>query len=275
MKNKLALIVAVVLGLVAMYGFLRYWQGREKQYKEEFRNVYVVSAAQRIKAGTEIRAGMLSVIPMPSTAVSTDHIVQGDESRLLGQTIIRSVERDEPLLNSYFRRPVEKLRDRLTQGERAVTLRVDAISGVGGNVVPGSRVDIIGTFPAGAWTQGAPPTSGPAGAAADQSVALLSNVTVLAVDAQTREIEYVASAGGPRGQTYSTVTLAVTPEEAVLLVFAQQYGALTFTLRPDADTTFTDTRTSVSDRTLLQMAEQAQKERRKRLEKRTPLEVVR
>jgi pilus assembly protein CpaB len=275
LKNKLALVVAVVLGLIAMYGFLRYWQSQKTQYEEQFKTVAVVAAKQRIQAGTEIRTGMLATIPMPASAVSPDNILKGDETRLLGQTIVRSVERDEPLLNSYFRRPVEKLRDRLTQGERAVTVRVDAISGVGGNLVPGSRVDIIGTFPAAAALQGARPAPTAPGASTDLTVALLSNVSVLAVDSQTREMEYLAG-GGPRGaQAYGTVTLAVTPEEAVLLIFAQQYGALTFTLRPDADTTFTDTRVQVGDGNLLQKAEQAQNERRKRLEKRAPMEIVR
>ena len=48
---------------------------------------------------------------------------------------------------SYFRQPVEKLDKQLHRGERAITLRVDAITGVAYNITPGSHVDIIGTFP--------------------------------------------------------------------------------------------------------------------------------
>lgn len=276
MKNKLALIVAVVLGLIAMYGFLNYWSAREKKYKEEFKTVNVVAAAQRIKAGTDMRPGMMSLTAIPASAVTPDHVVEGDETRLLGQTIIRSVERGEPLLNSYFRRPVEKLRDRLAHGERALTLRVDSITGVGGNLVPGSRVDMIGTFPAGPVPGSAARAApGPAVNASDQSMALLSNVTVLAVDTRTRETEYLAATGGARGQSYATVTLAVTPEEAVLLVFAQQYGSLTLALRPDADTTLSDVNTSVDQSNLRAAAERAQQKRTERLEKRSgPLEVM-
>ncbi len=150
---------------------------------------------------------------------------------------------------------------------------MDAVSGVAGNLVPGSRVDVIGTFPAGAWTPGARPASGAARTAADQSVALLSNVTVLAVDRRTRAEEY-ALIGETRGRSYDTVTLAVTPEESVLLVFAQQYGSLTLTLRPEADTTLNGLQTNVNEQNLLDIAERVQEEREKRLKKRPPMEVL-
>lgn len=271
MRNKLALVIAIVLGLIAAYGFLHTWSSREQQFKQENKTVNVAAAAERIKAGEEVRPGMLSMINIPASAVTPDHIVEGEATRLLGQTIVRSVERGEPLLNSYFRRPMEKLRDRLVQGERAVTLRVDAISGVGGNIVPGSRVDIIGTFPKNGASAQAVRNAG--GTEADQTMAVLSNVSVLAVDSQTRELEYTTMAG-PRAQSYGTVTLALSPDEAVLLVFAQQYGTLTFALRPDADTTSSDVQTSVTDSDFVQKAKAAQEKRRERMEKRQPMELA-
>ena len=74
-----------------------------------------------------------------------------------------------------------------------------------------------------------------AGAAASRTMLLFQNVTIIAVDNRTRDEDYASSAGGMRSRTYSSVTVAATPQEANVLVFAQQYGTLTLALRPPAD----------------------------------------
>jgi len=233
--NKLALVVAVVLGLVAVFGIHKYLQTREKEYKTAYSSVVVVAAAERIKAGTEIQPDMLGRIEMPEAGVSDDHVLARYEPQLIGQTINRNVERRDPLLRSYFRQPVERLQDKLDPEQRALTLRVDAVTGVAGNIVPGSHVDILGTFgikKAGKAGSGRALSASPE----TETVMVLNDVRILAVDTRTREVDYVTQAGTRRRSSYSTVTVAVTPEEASVLVFAQDYGTLTLLLRSPADT---------------------------------------
>jgi pilus assembly protein CpaB len=234
-SNKLALVVAVILGLVAVFGIHKYLQTQEKEYKTTYRSVAVAAARERIKAGTEIQPDMLGAIEMPETGVSNDHILKNYEAQLIGQTINRNVERRDPLLWSYFRQPVERLQDKLGPEQRALTLRVDAVTGVAGNIVPGSHVDILGTF--GVRKPGKA-GGGPALSASPETetVMVLNDVRILAVDTRTREVDYVTQAGTRRRSSYSTVTVAVTPEEASVLVFAQDYGTLTLVLRSPADT---------------------------------------
>lgn len=274
MKNKLALVLAIALGLVAVYGFQRVLQKRQEAIQGQARLVRIVAAGQHIVAGTTITPQMLYVDDdgsegkiVPENAVTTDNFLVGD-TRMVGQTINRTVERGDPLMWSYFRQPVEKLEQRLGSSERALTLRVDAISGVAGNLVPGSRVDIIGTFPVSVQAGGAraPAAAAPAastGTTATHTLLLLDNVKILAVDNRTRDEEYVISAGA-RVRTYSTITVAVSPLEANLLVYAQQAGALTMALRSPVADTKAAAAQEISDKNLLDLAAAARKEREDR-----------
>jgi pilus assembly protein CpaB len=78
-------------------------------------------------------------------------------------------------------------------------------------------------------------TFAPSVAGADRSLLLLQNLLVLAVAQET------ASRHGPVRElrAYTSVTLAVTPEEATLLVLAEERGSLRLLLRPLGDNTVT------------------------------------
>lgn len=271
MRNKLALVIAIVLGLIAVYGVHQYLARERKQYEQKFRSILVVAASQRIKAGEVIRPKMLAVKPISEAGVLADHILKRERDRLIGQTINRSVERGEPLLSSYFRRPVERLHDKLNPGERALSLRVDLISGVAGNIVPGSHVDILGTFPVSRRTARAAQSG--SGATESLTVVMLSDVRVMAVDNRTREMEYVTTGSVRRRTSYGSVTVAVTPEEASVLVYAQQYGELVLTLRCPADTQVGPVPAEIHDKNLLQRAARAQSAREERLKNRSPITV--
>lgn len=272
MKNWLALVVAVILGLIAVYGVRQYIGGKEKKLEQTYKTVRVVTAGERLKAGVPVKPEMLGFSDLPEAAVTDDHVLLRDGDRLVGQTIIRTVERGEPLMMSYFRQPVERLENRLHADERAVSLKVDAISGVAGNLTPGSHVDIIGTFPiGGAVGKGA--TTG--GITASHTVPLLSNVAIIAIDSRTREEDYTAlSTGVARTRQYSSVTVAATPQEANLLIYAQQYGQLTLTLRPPADSRVPDVKPEINDKNLLEVAAEVQKAREQNMKQRGAIEVM-
>ncbi len=285
MKNKLALILAVVLGLIAVYGFQKVLQNRQKQYQEKFKPQRIAAAGQHIPAGTVVTPQMLykdDVDNLPGKVVTESAItaddIMADDLRFIGQPTNRTLERRDPLRWSYFRQPVEKLEQKLNVGERAITLRVDNVTGVAGNLVPGSRVDIIGTFPIstqqGAAARAPGAAAVPAGATASHTVLLLDYVRILAVDSRTRDEEYVIS-GGARVKSYSTITVAVSPLEANLLVYAQQEGGLTMSLRsPVADPKEVAAAQEVSDKNLLDLAAAARKEREERMKSAGPLEGI-
>jgi pilus assembly protein CpaB len=147
---------------------------------------------------------------------------------------------------------------------------VDPITGVAGNIAPGSHVDILGTFPQGG-PSGARP--GVSGVAALHTIPVLSNVTIIALDSRVREDDYTVAQSGQRTRNYSSVTVGVTPDEAALLIYAQQFGQLTLALRPPADAT-PPTTLDVSDKNLLDLVGQAEKKREERMKNKSAIEVV-
>lgn len=271
MKNKLALVVAVLLGLIAVWGVHQYLSAQKDKYETTYRSVSVVAAAERMKAGVDIRPNMLGSVSMPEPGVTADHILWSDKERLIGQTINRNVERGDALLASYFRRPVERLQDKLEPGERALTLRVDSISGVAGNIVPGSHVDILGTFGVKKDKQksekalGTQPDS--------NTVVVLADVRILAVDNRTREVQYITQGGSQRRASYGTVTVAVSPDEANVLTYAQDLGTLTLTLRSPADTETGPVPPDVNDVNLPELIRRVRTARQTTLKGRKPVTV--
>jgi pilus assembly protein CpaB len=101
-------------------------------------------------------------------------------------------------------------------GMRAVTVGVNVVSGVGGFILPRTRVDVLVTV------------SGVSGSSDRQTKTILQNVEVLAVD-QT----YDQDSEDP--VTVKSVTLLVTPEEAEQLSLAANEGILQLALRSGAD----------------------------------------
>lgn len=97
----------------------------------------------------------------------------------------------------------------LNPGTRAVAIRVDETTAVGGFVTPGDRIDIV-------LTQGSGSTL--------RTGTILQDIRVLAAD---------ASADDNRARASRTVTVEVGQRDSQKLVLAQQVGILSLTLRND------------------------------------------
>ena len=106
---------------------------------------------------------------------------------------------------------------RLKEGMRAVTFGVDNNSGVAGFVTPESHVDVIGMVGQGAETKASP---------------ILSDVEVIAVG----QI-YQKAPGQATAVPASSVTVAVSPEDATKLIKGIMAGKLYLTLRNEKDHT--------------------------------------
>jgi len=106
---------------------------------------------------------------------------------------------------------------RLKEGMRAVTFAVDNNSGVAGFVTPESHVDIVAMVGSAAETKAQP---------------ILSDVEVIAVGQM-----YQKTPGQTTAVPASSVTVAVTPEDAQKLIKGVVAGKLYLTLRNDKDHT--------------------------------------
>lgn len=121
----------------------------------------------------------------------------------------------EVLLETKVSAPGDKVTivHKLGQNTRAMAIKVDAVTAVGGFVTPGDFVDIV-------LTQGARDEM--------RAVTILQNIRVIGVD-QTSEEQNEAP------EVARTVTVEVTPEQGQRLALAQQAGLLNLTLRTPED----------------------------------------
>ena len=103
----------------------------------------------------------------------------------------------------------------LKEGEQELAIAVDAVTGVIGQIFPGSKVDIYASFPGGGDEGDIAP--------ADCSMLLMSDVTILAVGGERPDPD-APDTGEPDVSTVIPVTFALPPELGVQLVYAESFA---------------------------------------------------
>lgn len=215
----------------------------EPQKVTEFRKIVVAKAALRY--GMELTADQLSEIDWPADALPDGAFASIADLTGAGRRVVLSpVEPNEPVLAAKLSGADGRatLANLLAPGKRAVTIRVDDISGVAGFVTPGDRVDVVLTR----QTQGVPAQTaeGEAQTAAPSEYAsevILSDIKVLTADQNSDERALTPGVA-------KAVTIEVSTEEAQKVALSQQIGTLYLLLRAAGDQTGDDSAAlSVSD----------------------------
>lgn len=232
MGKRIALVAAIVFGVLAAIGVRMYVRQTTERIEGMARRVAIAVAAENLKRGEHLRDARIRRIEVETAAVTPDHILYDQRKRFLDMTLMRQVKAGEPLMRTYFIPPQideEVGKRRVDLHMRAVTIGTDALSGVAGLITPGARVDVIATFRM-------PGRGGQESSVTQVTKLLTRNVPVIAIDHRTslRVPVYGRSRGAQLDFGYSSVTLHVLPLEANLLVFAQSAGKLYLALRnPD------------------------------------------
>ena len=262
MARKKLLVVAFVVGLVAAAFVYMHGQKTQQEKEQILADPHdVVVAATNIPAGMALSEENITTRSVPAQFLPASPLLSKDVNIYLGQPVSQDIEAGSMILTSDFAvaEAARTLAGRVPSKERAMTIPVDAISGVGGLLQPGDRVDILGTFPVGQRDELIPEASG-GESIGYVTMSLLQNVTLLAVG---QRIADVTQGGNRAGSGYSHVTLAMTPDEAELMVIAQTRGELTLLLRnrEDLDTV------PVTRRTLREVLEELDVINRERKER--------
>jgi pilus assembly protein CpaB len=238
LKGKTPLIVAVALGLFA--GVIAYSaiKKKESDVRRGWNLVPVVVSAIDISEGTVVTFDMISQRSVPEQFVTSSVVKPDSASYIVNQKVLVPVQAGDPLLWSQFEttKAAERLSTKVQKKARAVTIDANTSATVGGWVRPNDHVDVLGTFK---------------DAQTNESVAvtLLQNVIVLATGkiTGTTNVNLI-----PEGQrNYSNVSLLVLPEEAEILVLAQESGSLVLSLRNEDDTGTMEERGRATINTLL------------------------
>ncbi len=189
----------------------------------------VLVARKALPVGTIIDAESLGYQPWPKELVQSAYYTEGapeaDMTKLLGTVVRYQVTAGQPLTRGALVGPNDRgfLAAALGPGMRAVTVPVNASSGVAGFVFPGDRVDMVLTQQVQGGGDGPP---------LKVSETIVRNIRVLATD---QRIDSKGEDGKTEVKTFSNVTLEVTPRIAEKIAVAQSMGQLSLSLRSIAD----------------------------------------
>ena len=238
MKQNFVLIVSI--GIFAAILSRAWIDSKNAEYKKEMNRLYagaekieVLVAKRPLPSGTTLQTSDLGLLEVFATSVTDDNILHADYMKIIGRTLVHSLDMKDPVLWTYIDGGRDKepgLSDDIQKEMRAVSIPVSGAAGVSGMIRPSDCVDVLGSF--------ALPSSESTAKDGEMEMVtrtVLQNVTILAVGTDTgRSIGTRRDSSG-----YGTVTLQVTPREAEVLVFAQQMkGRLFLTLRNKDDVYF-------------------------------------
>ena len=239
MKQRILLLISLGIGLAAGVLTYFYLQAKDREVRKEIaalraraEPIPVIAAARDLPAGSVIQPEDIGEIDVPASAVRGHHMTRDDRFSLYGRRTLHPLSFRSPILWSDLEggKPgVTGLSADIKHGLRAVSINVSGAAAVSGMVRPMDRVDVIGTFTF-------PNPQNPEETEL-VTITMLQDVSVLATGRDTaRTISTIDARPGAAGQTYSLVTLEVTPREANVLVFVEQaQGRLSLALRHPAD----------------------------------------
>lgn len=217
MRNTslIVLAAAIVLGIIAVFGVQALMNARSGGAGASVELTTIVVARKALEFGDELSADTLEAKQWPATALpegaftSVEEVI-GSERRVA----LRSIAVGEPVLKDKVsgfggRASLSQV---IEPGFRAVAVRVSDVSGAGGFILPGDRVDVVNTVS---------PTNEKVDTVTN---ILLPDVRVLAIDQEADE-----SKGG--AIVAKAATLEVTAEGAQKIALASTIGTLSLALR--------------------------------------------
>jgi pilus assembly protein CpaB len=188
----------------------------------------VVVASKDIDLGTKLTPDMLRLRDWPSGSVPQGSfkdvgVLLKDAKTQDARVLRMTLQQGEPVLESKLA-PVGTqggLSAVISEGKRAITVRVNDVIGVAGFALPGNYVDIlVNTEDQDARTQSQEKTV---------SKIVLERILVLAIAQEVSRDE-------TKPKVVNAVTLEVTPEQAEKIDLARSVGSLSLVLRNQIDT---------------------------------------
>jgi Flp pilus assembly protein CpaB len=229
MKSKLPLIMAAIIGILALLAVRSYVNKMQEQTQAQLKGDLVVCARRDIPKDAEITMDMLVQKSVPRQFISSQAVKVGDDVKvLLGSKARYPIPANQIISwTDVEMEPTRGLSAIIPEGQRAFTIPV--AKGLRSSMLqPGDHIDILGSFASPKPNQPMPSGVATWRQSSDMvNVVLLQNVTVLAL----------GDVLGPSGTTRSEagggadLTLSLSLQEAQMLMFAGEHGELGAVLR--------------------------------------------
>ncbi len=226
-----ALVIAVVTAVMAKNMFAGAGAQRAAAAPAVPLGPKVLVARKALPVGTIIDAEAFGYQPWPKELMQSAYYVEGqpdgDPKKLLGTVVRYQITAGQPVTRGALVGPQDRgfLAAALGPGMRAITVPVNASTGVAGFVFPGDHVDLVLTQQVKGGGDGPP---------LQVSETIIRNVRVLATDQRVTSTD---DEGKTMVKTFSNVTIEVTPRIAEKISVAQSVGTLSLSLRSLADNT--------------------------------------
>lgn len=238
MSNKKILLLAVIFGLLTALA-LNFYLNQVKNSVTMKETRKIVVAAVVIPAKTIVTKEMVTLQDVPADFVHPSAMT--DINQVVGSITNADMIAGESVLKEKLlmqKSSQAGLSNLIPLGMRAVSIPVNEVTGVSGLIMPGDRVDLIGTVDIDAPVPAAA-ANGQQNAAGAQKVTvthvLMQNVEVLAVG-QSLQPQATNPAGDKKAaEPSATVTLAVEPDKVQAVAMILEKGKLSLTLRSPAD----------------------------------------
>ena len=177
-------------------------------------------AARPLKAGTLARDEDFRSEPLDSVPSGAIRDTPDDRIRLRGSLVRKNLDTGSPVTseNVLPRGGRGFLASVLAPGTRAISIKVDAETGVSGLINPGDYVDVV-------LTQVAEKADL---ARRALSETLLNNVRIIAID---QEVQGAPTNTAAAGKVAQTVSLQLEPEQVKRIAVAKHLGTLSLAMR--------------------------------------------
>jgi len=223
LRLKFIIPIAVAASVFATFGLYRVLiQQNRRESAPQVLYQKVVVANRDLPIGKKLEAVDLRISDWPEGIVPVGSFPV--DSVLLGRVLKTETKTSEAIIESKLAPAGSEggFSSIIPDGMRALTVSVNNSSGVGGFILPNTRVDVLVTV------------SSPVQKGESTTKIILEDIKVLAVDQtfERKEDDPVI---------VQTVTLLVTPEDAEKLVLASTEGKLQLSLRNNSDRSMTAT----------------------------------
>lgn len=230
-RGLVFIVVAVVMASMAGAGVYLYLKEMPSAEARAPETTPVVVASRDLTFGTTLKEEHLKLVEFPRSSVPQGSFTSVDS--VLSQTTKVFVVAGEPMLASKLSAIGGGLSVRVPPDMRAMSVKVNEVTGVSGFVLPGDRVDILVTVG----------YAGGANIAVTKTI--LQDLEVLASGAKTET-------KNNQNVTVQTVTVLVDPDGAEKLALAVDQGSVHLALRNPVDRSVT-VASSTDVRTVLGM----------------------
>ena len=233
MARKLILVLFALIIAGSTVWFVRNWVGNQNPQvvqqtaeivvQQQKPTVEILVAASNLPAGTLLREEHVTWQAWPESDDLEERYFVKEKREvkdLIGTVVRQGIATGEPLSDGRIVKPGQSgfLAAVLRPGTRAVSIEINATSGVAGFVFPGDRVDLILTM------QITNQQDGGEGSRTRASETILTDVRIVAMDQSTNDQSQEASVS-------RVATLEVTPKEAEIVSLSQELGRLSLSLR--------------------------------------------